>query len=872
MEAGRRLVEEVERRAGGALGELPRELDALRLAAGERRRRLAEVDVAETDREQGVEDAQDLRVGCEHLVRLHDRQVEHLGDRETLEVDLESLAVVAAAAALVAGHEDVGQEVHLDADLAGALAGLAAPAADVEGEAARRVAAGAGVGGRREELADGVEELGVGRGVGARRAADRRLVDRDHLVEQLHPLDRVVAARPRRRPVELPRHRLVQDLVDQGRLAGARDAGDGDQPTEGKADVDTLEVVLGGAPHEEAASVARGAPFRYRDRLATGQIGAGERGLLGFDAGRRPAGHHLPAVAARSGTEVDHPVSLADGLLVVLDDHHRVAEVAHALQGVEEATVVALVEADRRLVEDVEHAHQLRADLGGEADALALAARQAARHAVERQVVEPDRDQEAETVADLAQDLVGDGPLAAAERQLEEPVEGAPHRQRRHLDQAAAADLDGERLAPQARPRALAAGGQRHEALELPPGLLGAGLRVAPLEPGHRTLEAVAVAVRALAPLPHELVLAVAAVHQDLAHLGREAAPRRVEVEVESDGELLDLVAEPGAGALADHRQAAAGKAAFGIDDQLLGVDLAQEAEAGAGRAGTLRRVEGEEARRDLRQREAAARAGVARGQRDLRTALDRRPGKALADLEGGLERVGEAPRDTLAHGQAVDHDLDRVAALLVELGGRRGLDELAVDPRAHEALAHHLREDLAVLALAPLDHRREERETGSRGEGEELVHHLLDALRADDDAAVGALGDADRGPQQAQVVVNLGHRADRRARVARGRLLLDRDRRRQTLDGVDVGLLHLVEELPRVRGQRLHVAALALREEGVEGERGLAGAGNAGDHHQPVARDGDVDVGQVVLARAADQDLVLHRPPDSVSGSAPSR
>src|SRR5512133_882247 len=49
VEAGRGLVEDVERAARVALGELGRELDALRLAARERRRALAEVDVAESD-------------------------------------------------------------------------------------------------------------------------------------------------------------------------------------------------------------------------------------------------------------------------------------------------------------------------------------------------------------------------------------------------------------------------------------------------------------------------------------------------------------------------------------------------------------------------------------------------------------------------------------------------------------------------------------------------------------------------------------------------------------------------------------------------------------------------------------------------------
>jgi hypothetical protein len=62
-----------------------------------------------------------------------------------LELDLQRLAVVALALADVAGDVDVGQEVHLDLDDAVALAGLAAAALDVEGEAPGLVAARLGL-------------------------------------------------------------------------------------------------------------------------------------------------------------------------------------------------------------------------------------------------------------------------------------------------------------------------------------------------------------------------------------------------------------------------------------------------------------------------------------------------------------------------------------------------------------------------------------------------------------------------------------------------------------------------------------------------------------------------------------------------------
>ena len=123
---------------------------------------------------------------------------------------------------------------------------------------------------------------------------------------------------------------------------------------------------------------------------------------------RRALGDDLAAVDAGAGADVEDVIGLQDRVLVVLDDDHRVAEVAQALQRAEQALVVALVQADRGLVEHVEHAGEAGADLRGEADALALAARQRAGGAGQRQVVEADIDQEGEAVADLLQDARGD--------------------------------------------------------------------------------------------------------------------------------------------------------------------------------------------------------------------------------------------------------------------------------------------------------------------------------------------------------------------------------------------------------------------------------------------------------------------------------
>ena len=142
--------------------------------------------------------------------------------------------------------------------------------------------------------------------------------------------------------------------------------------------------------------------------------------------------------------------------------------------------------------------------------------------------------------------------------------------------------------------------------------------------------------------------------------------------------------------------------------------------------------------------------------------------------------------------------------------------------------------------------------------QGHDLVHHLGDGLGGDLLAAGGAVGVADPGEEQAQVVVDLGHRADGGAGVLAGGLLLDGDGRGKPLDGLHIRLFHLLQELAGIGRERLHIAALPLGVDGVEGQGRLARAGDAGDDHQLVAGDLHVDALEVVLAGAFDDDLVV--------------
>lgn len=116
-----------------------------------------------------------------------------------------------------------------------------------------------------------------------------------------------------------------------------------------------------------------------------------------------------------------------------------------------------------------------------------------------------------------------------------------------------------------------------------------------------------------------------------------------------------------------------------------------------------------------------------------------------------------------------------------------------------------------------------------------------------------GRDGVADTGKEQSQIVVDFGGGAHRGTRIAAADFLLDGDGGREALDIVALWLVHTSQELTGVGRKALHITALTFGIEGVEGERGFARAGESGDDHQTVSRNGHVDVLEVVDAGTFD-------------------
>ncbi len=198
----------------------------------------------------------------------------------------------------------------------------------------------------------------------------------------------------------------------------------------------------------------------------------------------------------------------------------------------------------------------------------------------------------------------------------------------------------------------------------------------------------------------------------------------------------------------------------------------------------------------------------------------------------------------------AVDDGFDGVVFAAIEGWRLREVVDFAIDAGA-EALLIELVEEIFELAFAAADDGRHDGDAFAFAELEDTLDDLVGGLAGDGAAAVGAVGRADGGVEQAQVVVDLGDGADSGAGTAAGSFLLDGDGGTEAFDGVDIGPFDLIKELASVGREGFDVASLALGVDGVEGERALARAGESGDDGEGVAGDAHIDVAQIMLARA---------------------
>lgn len=171
----------------------------------------------------------------------------------------------------IAGDVGGGEEVHFEFDAAIAVAFFAASAGGVEGEARDIVTTGAGFGELGEDFADFIEDADVGGRATAGGFADGALIDFVNVFDVL----------------EIFHFAKVRGFssaggdgeaaVHEGGFAGARNACEDGEATEGDVDVDVFQVIDGAFLDGEKifCDGTAGASYRVGDGGGEGAVGGG---------------------------------------------------------------------------------------------------------------------------------------------------------------------------------------------------------------------------------------------------------------------------------------------------------------------------------------------------------------------------------------------------------------------------------------------------------------------------------------------------------------------------------------------------------------------------------------------------------------------
>ena len=119
-------------------------------------------------------------------------------------------------------------------------------------------------------------------------------------------------------------------------------------------------------------------------------------------------GHDRAPLAAATGAKVESMIGRGDNVAVVLHHHDRVAKITKLAQCRDESVRVPWMEADRRLVEHIEHARQAAAHLRGQANPLQFAAGEAPRRPGHVEILKAHVDQKRHAGVEFPEQVTGD--------------------------------------------------------------------------------------------------------------------------------------------------------------------------------------------------------------------------------------------------------------------------------------------------------------------------------------------------------------------------------------------------------------------------------------------------------------------------------
>ena len=796
MQAGGGFVEDEQRRSASGiragtkilppegLRENGTQLKSLRFPAGEGVEWLSETEITEAqflERLQGIENSR--LGGCfpggraaggpgrslpEEGQRFRHGEGENVRDGLPFIANFEGGLVIAGAVAFWTGKVQVREKLHLHFLKSVARAALTAARTGIERKISGLNPCQLPIRGRGEELPDEIKGAEVNDGCGPRGAGQGALVHDPRIGELFRASERTQGGRVLLAlDAEGPGEVLVEDIVDEGGLAGpgnTRHAGENSQ-----WDVDIkIEQVVAGCPSDPEEPGRGPADGRNRNGHLAEQIGerGGARGgLEGRDlphALARQGGHDFSTVFAGPGAKVEEMISGLHHSFLMFHYHERVALVSQPVHDGNEGANVAWVQPDGRFVENKEGVGERGPETAGEIDPLNLAPGEGSGGPVESEVAEANLAEKVQPIGDLGVNELGrfvdEGPLLSKlGGECQKPGVKLADWLAPELRERMAIDLKAEGLWLQAGATAARAGGVGSVAAEKNAHVHLVGAPFHPLEKPLHTIPLVVLpGILGVVPLSVEnpVLLLLGEIGKGAVEI--EVPPRRMQFEV-------SLALLPAVSLERLHTPLADGTEA--VRDSLGEVDSDDAAKPPALRAGPHRVVESEECRCGGAGAKASGWIGPVGGETVWSASLVRlhEGAGALAQVEGALERFEEAWTISCCNLDPVLNDVD-LAGEEGEPGGRGRVrtDHLSVEMNAKVALL--LEEGEEFLQLHVRRNRNgEENESLLIGQVFKTPgRNRITRIGADPIPGGGINGVCTASVEELQVVVDLGDGPDR--------------------------------------------------------------------------------------------------------------
>ncbi len=200
----------------------------------------------------------------------------------------------------------------------------------------------------------------------------------------------------------------------------------------------------------------------------------------------------------------------------------------------------------------------------------------------------------------------------------------------------------------------------------------------------------------------------------------------------------------------------------------------------------------------------------------------DGKPNCPLSQIERCLKAVGDARSIGRIDGDAIDDDFEFIATALGQFRSFVDSRCLSVNTNADETASLKIGEEAVVkndVAAAFAFNRSENECLRPFRHGHYSFHDLIECLRRHRAIAFRAVHRRQPSHQDTEIVVNLRHRADGRARRMTELALFERNRRSQAFDFVNDRLGHLADKLPSIGTEAFGVASLTFGVDRIEGE-----------------------------------------------------